>query len=99
MTQTILDKYTHIHPDVTITRPHGISELEALRLFRLLGTQDGKPCGNSKAATQLDLPTRIWDQVETMLAKGWKRDASVFMSNLQALDKLNEQALKQVLMS
>lgn len=99
VTQTILDKYTHISPDVTITRPHGITELEAIRLFRLLGTEDGKPCGGSSAATSLNLPARIWDEVEEMLSRGWKRDANVFMSNLQALDALNERTLKEVLMS
>ena len=98
VTSTILAKYSHIHRQATLVRPHALSEVEALRMFRLHGTANGQSCGRVQAPPPVEvLGSRVGSEVNDMLRAGWKRNADVFINNLDALNVMNRRALERAM--
>jgi hypothetical protein len=86
VTSTILHKYAHLNVDSTILRPHAVSEIEAIKMFRMFGTTDGTSSSytscSSRPDLQDDLMAALEEEIEATDLRAKKRIKSEILNML-----------------
>jgi hypothetical protein len=101
ITSQIANAYSFLDPSISIIKPHAISEIDAVMLFRRFPNTEGKslPELEKLAAGSFGPPWHksVPREAAKMLQQGWKRKDSAWKSKKAALHKENSRLIKELL--
>lgn len=101
MTDEVLSKYTFLDHTTSVLRPSGISDVDAIALFRRFSHARAEGVDEIELKQALrdygmaNAHPKLQQEVKHMLEMGWRRSKESFALRRNYVDALSKQALQE----